>query len=145
MKRLIIILSIFIVTVPAIFAGEDKPIAFSQLPETAKTFVKKHFPNIEVSLAKVDTDIFDKSYEVILIDGSKIDFDGKGNWKEIDCEFSQVPDAIIPEQIRTYIQANYKSVNVLKIDKDRRDYEVKLSNGLELKFNLKFQLIDIEY
>lgn len=145
MKRLIIILSIFIVTVPAIFAGEDKPIAFSQLPETAKTFVKKHFPNIEVSLAKVDTDIFDKSYEVILIDGSKIDFDGKGNWKEIDCEFSQVPDAIIPEQIRTYIQANYKSVNVLKIAKDRRDYEVKLSNGLELKFNLKFQLIDIEY
>ena len=33
---------------------------------------------------------------------------------------------------------------ITAIDRDRRDYEVELDNGLDLKFDLKFRLIDID-
>ena len=34
---------------------------------------------------------------------------------------------------------------ILKIERDKKDYEVKLSNRTELKFDLKFNLIDIDF
>jgi len=33
---------------------------------------------------------------------------------------------------------------VLKIERDKKEYEVKLSNKWELKFDLQFNLIDID-
>ncbi|MCZ2607976.1 PepSY-like domain-containing protein, partial [Bacteroides fragilis] len=39
---------------------------------------------------------------------------------------------------------NYPDAKVLKIERDKTDYEVKLSNGWELKFDSKFNLIDID-
>ena len=38
----------------------------------------------------------------------------------------------------------YPDTSVVQIDRDKRDYEVKLTNGLELTFDLKFNLIDID-
>lgn len=39
---------------------------------------------------------------------------------------------------------NYPKNKIVAIDRDRRDYEVELDNGLDLKFDLKFRLIDID-
>ena len=39
---------------------------------------------------------------------------------------------------------NYPKNKITSIDRDRRDYEVELDNGLDLKFDLKFRLIDID-
>ena len=39
---------------------------------------------------------------------------------------------------------NYPDRKITAIDRDRRDYEVELDNGLDLKFDLKFRLIDID-
>ncbi|MDE5947775.1 MAG: PepSY-like domain-containing protein, partial [Prevotella sp.] len=67
-----------------------------------------------------------------------------GNWKEVDCRQTVVPSAVIPIQISDYLKANYPDVSVIKIERDRREYEVKLSNRMELKFDMKFRLIDID-
>ena len=52
--------------------------------------------------------------------------------------------SVIPAAIRKYISENYSDVKVLKIERDKKEYEVKLSNKWELKFDLQFNLIDID-
>jgi len=51
---------------------------------------------------------------------------------------------IIPAAIQKYVTTHYPDAKVLKIERDKKDYEVKLSNRTELKFDLKFNLIDID-
>ena len=145
MKKLALsLMCLLILSVSAIHAGNQKPIPTSQLPAAAQQFIKQHFADRKVALAKVETEFVSKSYEVVFNDGDNIDFDNKGNWEEVDCKSSSVPAAVIPAQIMKYIRENYPDTTVKEIKKDHREYEVKLSNRIELSFDLKFNLIDIE-
>ena len=125
-------------------ADNEKPIQVSQLPTAAQELISRHFAGSTVAMAKVESGLASKSYEVVFADGAKLDFDGKGNWKEIDCKLSEVPEALVPAQINSYVQANYPDAKVIKIERDRKEYEVKLSNRMELKFDRNFRLIDID-
>ena len=145
MKRLTFLLvCLFTLCATTLRADNEKPIQVSQLPAAAQQFIKQHFADRKVALVKVETELMSKSYEVIFADGDHIDFDSKGNWEEIDCKSSAVPTAAIPAQIMKYVRENYPDTTVKKIEKDRREYEVKLSNRIELSFDLKFNLIDID-
>lgn len=125
-------------------ADNDKVIQFNQLPETAQQFIQRHFSDSKILLVKMDKDIISKSFEVIFEGGSKIDFDSKGSWEEIDCRATSVPEAVVPSEILQYVKINYPDTNIRKIEKDTREYEVKLSNRVELSFDLRFNLIDID-
>lgn len=146
MRRIVMFLvCVFSLSVVTMWAGNDKPISFGELPATAQAFVRKHFPQVDVALTKMDSDFFNKDYDVIFVNGDKIEFDKNGNWKEIKCAPGGfVPPAAIPSQIQTYLTRNYPNTSVVKIERDRKDYEVKLSNGRELKFDKQFRLIDID-
>ena len=136
MKKLMMILAgtaLMVTSAPA-FAGNDRPIAVGELPATAQQFIKAHFAGVEVSLSKVDEELFDKDYKVVFVNGAKVEFTKNG----------EVPAAIVPQQIRDYVAKNYPDRKITAIDRDRRDYEVELDNGLDLKFDLKFRLIDID-
>lgn len=115
------------------------------MPQPAQQFIKQHFADSKVALAKMESDFFYKSYEVIFTNGDKVEFDNKGNWEEVNCKYSFVPTAIIPAAIQKYVTTNYPDAKILKIERDKKDYEVKLSNRTELKFDLKFNLIDIDF
>ena len=43
-----------------------------------------------------------------------------------------------------YVKATYPSCRIEEIEKDRRGYEVKLSNKLELTFDKKLNIVDID-
>ncbi len=144
MKRIILSLVVVIMAVSTAFADNDKPITVDQLPAAAKQFISSYFSGVKISYAKMETEIFGKNYEVVFVDGNKVEFDSKGEWTDVDCEFTQVPEAIVPQQIKNYVITNYEDVKIVEIDRDRYDYEVKLSNSLELKFDLKFNLIEID-
>ncbi len=145
MKRSILLLIGLVMVATTAWADDDKPIAVDQLPATSQQFIAKYFPDTKVSYAKAETDLFDKSYEVVFADGNKVEFDKKGAWKDVDCKFAAVPEGVTPQQIKDYVAANYAGMKIVEIDRDKRDYEVKLSNGLELKFDLKFNLIEIDH
>ncbi len=144
MKRVFFLLAILAITVTTASADNDKPITIDQLPATAKQFINSYFSNVKVSYAKMETDLFDKSYEVIFTDGNKVEFNKKGEWTDVDCKFTQIPEGIVPQKIKDYVVTHHKDVKIVEIDRDRRDYEVKLSSGLELKFDKKFNLIEID-
>lgn len=144
MKKLITLTVCFFTLFGIAKADNDKPISISELPKKSLEFIQQYFPKKEVSYAKMEKDLWDKKYEVVFVNGEKIEFDKNGEWKEVECKLSAVPEAIIPEQIKTYITKQYPQVKVLKIERDSKKYEVELSNKLDLKFNLKFQLIEID-
>lgn len=144
MKQLITLTICLFAFIGITRADNDKPINVTELPQKAQQFIKQHFSGSEVSFAKLEKDLLDKKYEVIFVNGNKIEFDKNGNWKEVDCKHTAVPDAIIPEQIKTVVTKQYPQAKILGIDKDSRGYEVKLNNKLELKFNTTFQLVDID-
>lgn len=125
-------------------ADNDRPIAVDQLPQKAQQFIKQHFPKSKVALAKEEREFLDLRYEVVFANSVKIEFLKDGEWKEVDCKYSAVPAAIVPVKIAEYVAKNYEDVQIVKIDRSKREYEVDLSNGLELTFDTKFNLIDID-
>ncbi len=128
----------------AAFADLEKPVTLAQLPAAAQQTIKKHFADRQIALAKVEMEVFGKTYDVIFTNGEKIEFDSKGQWRDIECRQLHVPAALIPAAIANYVKKNYPQTTILKIERDRRTYEIELSNRLELKFNNAFQLIDID-
>ena len=47
-------------------------------------------------------------------------------------------------QIRDYVRRNYPDAAYVSYEIDRNSYEVTLSNRLELKFNSRFALVEID-
>lgn len=143
-KILLTLVAVFSVGILSANAHNDKIINKSQLPVPAQQFIDAHFAGIDITYAKEEWEIFKHSYEVRLADGTNIEFTSKGNWDEVNCRFSEVPAAIIPQPIKEYIDRSYPGAKVILIEKDRNDYEVKLSNRLELKFDKDFNIYDID-
>ena len=145
MKKIILALvAIFSIGVFSAIADNDKVINKNQLPAQAQQFISEHFSGVELSYAKQERDILKKSYEVRLANGVKIEFNEKGVWEEVDCQFSEVPAEIIPVAIKKYVDDNFAGEKVISIERNRYNYEVKLSNRLELKFDKDFNIYDID-
>ena len=119
---------------------DGRMIAPEKLPAAAKTFIQQSFPDAAIAFAERDSN----EYEVHLNDGTEITFDLKGNWDKVDCNFSPVPDEIVPQPIATYVEKNFPGVSIVKIDKERYGYEVELANDLELKFNKQGVLFSMD-
>ena len=125
-------------------AGNDKPISVNALPAKAQTLLNNHFNGQKVMLATIESGVVSRSYDVVLQNGTKLEFDKKGNLTEIDCKQGIVPALLIPQAIKNYLKDNYAGQSVKKIEINRNEYEVELTNGLDLTFNKHFQLIDID-
>ena len=128
-----------------VWAGNDKPIQVTEMPKSAQQFIKNHFANQSIAMVKVETEFMDKNYDVIFTNGDKVEFDKKGKWTKVDCEHSQVPQAIIPMAIQHYVAKNYPDAKVVKIEvTDRKGYDVDLSNGFDIEFDKKMNVRDID-
>lgn len=125
-------------------AGNDKPISVNALPAKAQTLLDNHFNGQKVMLATIESGVVSRSYDVVLQNGTKLEFDKKGNLTEIDCKQGIVPALLIPQAIKNYLEVNYAGQSVKKIEIKKNEYEVELVNGLDLTFNKHFQLIDID-
>jgi nitrogen fixation protein len=137
-------MSLFVMNL-AVFADNDKPIQVTEMPKEAQSFVKSHFANQSVAVAKMETDFLDKTYDVIFTNGDKVEFDKKGNWTKVDCEHTQVPQAVIPAAIQQYVSKNYPDAKVVKIEKtDRKGFDVDLSNGFDIEFDKKMRVVEID-
>ena len=107
-------------------------------------FVTQHFPDATVQMVMPDDDDID----VVLNDYTKIEFRRNNEWKKVDCEhsttFTAVPATLVPEQITAYVTTNFPNTIIKKLEKNFRSWEIELNNGLELKFNNSFKIMEID-
>ncbi len=123
----------------------DRPVAPAQLPGTITAFIQQNFPNQAITFAQKDLEITGWQYDVVLADGTQIEFDTDQMWDKIQCPMTNpVPAVLIPAPIMSYLQGNFPGVMIQKIDKDSFGYEVELANGLELKFNQAGALMEMD-
>ena len=142
-KVVLVLLCVQVICLTACAKG-DKIVTFAELPTVAQTFVETHFGKQNISIVMKDSEIFDTSYDVIMKDGSKVEFDKKGEWTSVKCINNAVPKVIVPQSISEYVSQNYPDVLITGIEKDKKEFEIHLSNRLELTFNKQGALIDID-
>ena len=139
--KFLLVVILAVTTLFSAEAGNDKPISFDQLPETSKVFIREYFKEADISYAKIDRDLFSKSYEVYFINGNKIEFDKKGEWDTVECLKCEIPSGIVPALIAKYVEKNHPDFTIVKIERNRRNYEIELNNELEIKFDLAYNVI----
>lgn len=115
------------------------------LPENAQAMLKEHFPKAKIGMIKVDRHLLKKTdYDVRLVNGTKIEFNNSGKWTSVDCKNRAVPSGLIMKPIRNYVSKSFTDVKIVKIQKKSSGYEIKLSDGVELKFNLLGQFKSVK-
>ena len=124
--------------------AQKRQITLAQLPAPAQTFIKANFPNQATSYIIEDKEITKTEYKVQFTGGTEIEFDGKGNWEELDANRGTLPTSVLPKAIAAYVAQNYKGLAVEKLDRERYGYKLEFTNDLELEFdaNGKFLRID---
>lgn len=144
MKKIIFILSLLAGMLTFTGCDEDKIISASQLPQKAQQFIQQYFAEEEIAIVKSEREVSGKKYEVTFISGKNIEFKSNGDWIKVDCLFSAVPAELVPEAIANKVKEMYPDAIICVIDKENNYTEVDLNNGLDLKFDKKYNLIAID-
>ena len=143
MKRILVAI-ISLMAVVGISKADDRQIKFERLPAAAQKFVKTNFADNTVVFVTKDDDLIAPDYEVVLDNGTVLQFSSAGSLEKIEAFRTGVPQNLVPEKINHYVSANYPGTTYREYEQDRGKHEVKLSNGLELTFNSGFTLIEID-
>ena len=150
MKKMIMFAALGVVSVSVAVATtifnlrDDQPIGYSELPSKAQKFVERHYDGVEVARVVVDREVTSTEYEVLLSNGTKIEFNGDGEWRDVDAQRSAVPAAIVPNEIKNYVDKNDAGDHIVELKRGRYGWEVKLSRGLELEFDSAFRLTEVD-
>lgn len=107
------------------------------LPKKAQDFIKANFPKETVTYVEKDMD----DYEVKLSNGSEITFLLNGEWKDVEGQYSPIPTKFIPSNVLNTVKSNHPSANIVKIEKNWNNYEIKLDNMMELYIDFNGKLI----
>ncbi len=146
MKRIgIILIGLALMTNLACADNDKVTNNINELPQVSRTFLNNYFNGNKVSHIKIDKDLFlIDSYDVILTDGTSVEFNRDGEWKEVKSFKQNIPDTLIPAEIKQYVNQNYPSQKIMTVERGKRKVSVDLANGLELEFDLNGNLIDID-
>ena len=124
---------------------EDGLVPASALPANAQTFINQHFSANSIVSVWRDTEKGRvEDYTVLFADGTEVEFRANGDWKEVKARNGAVPTKIVPAKISKYVHKNYPNVLIKEIQKGRAKYEVDLTNGVELIFNLNGKFLKID-
>lgn len=145
MKKILVSAALLFAGITASFAGDrERPITLDKLPAAAQEFLAANFKDLTLAYAVEDPKFIGSEYEVIYTDRTEVDFESNGEWSSVERKYAAVPAAIVPVQIADYVKKSFAGESIRKIDRDKYTWEVELSNGLEIKFDRNFQVIDID-
>ena len=143
-KGLFLTLSFMVASTFNVMADKDVPITVNELPTEAQKVLTTNFSGIKVALAKKEVDFIGRSYDVILTNGNKLEFDKNGRWEKLSCKPGGVPQELIPSFILQFVNEHYSKERIVKIEREKGGYEVELSNDLDLEFDKKGRCIDVD-
>lgn len=148
MKKLLLFLLLTVMAGGVAHAFIDKyTIDRKDLPDQAREMLDEYFPKAKVGMIKVDRHLLKKTdYDVRLVNGTTIEFTNAGKWTSVDCKKREVPEGLVPKSIRNYVSKNGNGAKIVSIKKKVSGYEIGLSDGVEMTFNLlgQFKGVKIE-
>lgn len=108
----------------------DMIIAPNALPDNIKQFISTYF-KAQIGLVEVDK----KSYEIYLTDGTELEFDIMGNWKEIESKLTPIDFAVLPPNIASILQNQYPGAALIEAERKINYYKIKLSNRMKIRID----------
>lgn len=129
MKKIVVIL--MCVFAMSAVVSCDRVVSADKLPAQAKQFVTAHFNGIEVLSVRKDG----FKYDVVLFDGTELEFSHGGQWIEVDCGLNPLPDGVLPANTAKYLTAKFPMNFATHVKFEHKRYEVELDNDLDLLFD----------
>lgn len=124
----------------------DEPISFNALPAPAQSFIKTYFKGLTTTRVEKDGHNGTVSYDVMLSDGTDIDFDSRGEWTDVDAPAGKtVPSGIVMAPIAKFVADTYPNMGINEISRDANGYDVELTNGVDLEFTVDGAFIRIDH
>lgn len=147
MKKLLYLslMLVFGIAFAACDDDDEKDLLPSEIPGTAQSFISTYFPEVPILRVEKDGRHSNTEYTVKLQNGYELEFDAIGEWTDVDAPAGKtVPDGIVPANILAYVNNMYPGTGINEISRDYRGYEVDLTTGLDLEFNLDGDFIRID-
>ncbi|HIS33939.1 MAG TPA: PepSY-like domain-containing protein [Candidatus Avirikenella pullistercoris] len=145
MKKILFVIALLFAGIATANASPERPITIDQLPKTAQEFLAAHFKDLTVAYAVAEQKFTGTEYEVVYTDRTEVDFRSDGQWDSVERKYSAIPDSIVPQQIRDFVaKNNYPGQFIKKIERNAYTWEIELSSDIEIKFDVHFNVIDID-
>jgi uncharacterized membrane protein YkoI len=117
--------------------GDD--VSTTDLPQSIVDYINNNYPDETIVQAEIDMENGQMVYEVYLSNGLELYFDENGAFISSDDDNEYILESDLPQSIVDYINSNYPDAEIVYAELDYEDgqmeYEVKLDNGMELKFD----------
>ena len=120
----------FVLVFVALTLRADMIISPNALPESIKQFIATHF-KAQIGLVEMDR----KSYEIYLTDGTELEFDIMGNWKEIESKLTPIDFAVLPANIASIIKNQFPNTAIVEVERQINSYKIKLSNRMKIRID----------
>ncbi len=138
MKAMLV--SMLAMVLSAASCSDDVAIPYERLPKASRSFVDKHFCELTPLVITKDGN----EYEIVFTNGTSVEFDRRGDWKEVSCRSNCVPEGVVPPEVLAKVYDVYPGALVVKIERDRHGFEVRLNVGVELEFDRNYMLRDAD-
>lgn len=114
------------------------------VPTEIQQEVNKNFTSKVITVTTEKNTLGNDEYKIVLADGTKVEYEGT-QWEEVTVPVGQtVPEYFVMEPISKYVAANMPGQTIVKIERDKKGYEVKLANGVELKFDTAGKFLKVD-
>ena len=149
MKQLVLKLALVFATVFTLTSCEkEELIQVENLPTVSTEFLNEHFKDVRIVSVKKETEaLTGVEYDVVLGNGIDITFDAKGEWKEVEARIDTNPlstTSFILTPIVDYVDTQFPEAAINGIEKEKTGFDVELTNGLDLKFDLEGNYIRLD-
>ena len=130
-------------------SDDDDPdeivISKQDLPEKARLFIDTHFPDLVIQKIDKETEVAGSEYDVKVRDGTEVEFDSKGEWTDVKAAGGEaVPDAIVPTQIKEYVEKTFAGTRIKEISRSLLGWEIELSNDVDVNFDADFNVVRVD-
>lgn len=138
--------NVLLFILPLLFLGackKEKDVAVNDLPATSNTFISHHFSGLTITKVIKEIDNLKVTYDVYLSDGTKLEFDSDGTIRDMESK-TALPEATLPATLVGYVAEHYQGQTIIEWEKSSSKQEIKLSNGIELEFDLNGNFLRVD-
>lgn len=153
MKKILLLclMTLGVGTFVACSSDDNEPkyeeINYEALVEPSKNFVTDYFSTEEVFKVRKNfrPERNGALYKVLFKSAIEVEFNNSGEWVSVEHERDMaLPTDFMPQNLVNYVEATYPNVGICSIEKEHAAYEVELTNGLELLFDLDGNFIRVD-